>query len=143
MYTVPSSAATYTALLPHFLPPRTSLPHTVVIIVLDWTKPWSFIDELYTWLEWIETWVKSDSSREAQIMREESRERRTWILRIDTSGFSDKYISAGSSATLLRAVCGTHTSNFYIIKHDSPPLRSWDVDTQFGRSTHHRNLHKG
>ena len=77
VYTVPSSAPSYTALLPRFLPPRTSLPHTVVIITLDWTKPWTFVDELQTWLKWIEEWVKSDESREAQIAREESRERRT------------------------------------------------------------------
>ncbi len=75
IYTVPSSAPSYTALAPHFLPPRTSLPHTVVIIVLDWTKPWTFIDELYSWLRWIETWTKGDSSRELEIIKEENRER--------------------------------------------------------------------
>lgn len=82
VYTVPSSAPAYTALLPHFLPPRTSLPHTVVIIVLDWTKPWTFIDQLYTWLNWIEKWVQGDESRELQIVREENRERCELLLRI-------------------------------------------------------------
>ena len=45
------------------------------MIVLDWTKPWTFVEELQTWLGWIEDWVKSDASREAQIVREETRER--------------------------------------------------------------------
>ncbi|KZT05638.1 uncharacterized protein LAESUDRAFT_714862 [Laetiporus sulphureus 93-53] len=75
VYTVPSSAPSYTALLSHFLPPRTSLPHSVVIIVLDWTRPWAFVEELETWLEWIEQWSKGDGSRELEIVREENRER--------------------------------------------------------------------
>lgn len=75
MYTVPSSAPSYTALLPHFVPPRTSLPHTVVIITLDWTKPWTFVDELHAWFAWIEKWAKGDGARELEIAREEHRER--------------------------------------------------------------------
>ena len=77
VYTVPSSAPSYTALLPHFLPPRTSLPHTLVIIVLDWTRPWTFVEELQSWLQWVEKWVKGDGSREVEIVREENRERCT------------------------------------------------------------------
>ena len=76
VYTVPSAAQAYTSLVPHFLPPRASLPHTAVVVVLDWTKPWTFVEELLTWLTWIETWVKGDASRETVIAREENRERR-------------------------------------------------------------------
>lgn len=79
MFTVPSSAPSYAALLPHFLPPRSSLLQTLVIIVLDWTRPWTFIEELQTWLTWIETWSKGDGSRELEIIREESRERRKFL----------------------------------------------------------------
>ncbi|TBU33085.1 dynein light intermediate chain [Dichomitus squalens] len=75
VYTVPSSAPSFTALLPHFVPPRTSLPHTLVVIALDWTRPWSFIEELETWLDWVEKWVKGDGSRELDIAKEENRER--------------------------------------------------------------------
>jgi len=75
VYTVPSSASSYTALLPHYLPPRATLLSTLVVIVLDWTRPWTFVEELETWLEWIETWSKGDGSRELEIVREESRER--------------------------------------------------------------------
>jgi dynein light intermediate chain 1, cytosolic len=46
------------------------------MIVLDWTHPWTFVDELETWLTWVEKWAKGDESRELNIIREESRERR-------------------------------------------------------------------
>lgn len=75
VYTVPSPEASYTSLLPHFLPPRSSLPHTVVMISLDWTHPWTFVEELETWLQWVENWAKGDGSRDLEIAREESRER--------------------------------------------------------------------
>lgn len=75
MYTVPSSAPAYSALLPYFVPPKSSLPHTLVMITLDWTRPWSFIQELETWLQWVEKWVKGDGSRELDIAKEENRER--------------------------------------------------------------------
>ncbi|CCM00180.1 uncharacterized protein FIBRA_02208 [Fibroporia radiculosa] len=67
VYTVPSSASSYTSLLPHFTPPRASLSHTLIIIVLDWTKPWTFVEELEIWLEWVESWAKGDGSRELDI----------------------------------------------------------------------------
>jgi dynein light intermediate chain 1 len=76
VYTVPSSAPEYTSLLPHFVPPRTTLPHTLVMIALDWTRPWTFVEELETWLRWVEKWARGDAARELEIVREESRERR-------------------------------------------------------------------
>jgi dynein light intermediate chain 1 len=75
VYTVPSSASSYTALVSHFLPPLSAIPHTAVVIVLDWTRPWSFLDELYTWLTWIENWVNGDGTRQLEVIREEHRER--------------------------------------------------------------------
>lgn len=45
------------------------------MIVLDWTRPWSFVEELQTWLLWVERWVKGDGSRELEMVREECRER--------------------------------------------------------------------
>ena len=79
VYTVPSPEVSYMSLLPHFLPPRTSLPHTLVMIALDWTHPWTFVEELETWLQWIESWAKGDGSRELEIVREECRERRELV----------------------------------------------------------------
>lgn len=75
VYTVPSSAPSYTALVSHFLHPQSALPHTAIIIVLDWTRPWTFLDELHTWLVWIERWVQGNGARELQVIREEHRER--------------------------------------------------------------------
>lgn len=75
VYTVPSVSTSYTSLLPYFLPPRQSLPHTLVMIALDWTRPWSFMEELQAWLSWVETWAKGDGSHELEMTREEGRER--------------------------------------------------------------------
>lgn len=80
VYSVPSAAREYTSLLPHFVPPRTSLPHTLVMIVLDWTRPWTFVEELETWLKWVETWARGDAARELEIVREEGRERRKLLF---------------------------------------------------------------
>ena len=51
-----------------------------MIITLDWTRPWTFIEELQTWLVWVEQWAKGDGSRELEIVREEQRERCTYAL---------------------------------------------------------------
>ncbi|RXW25406.1 hypothetical protein EST38_g437 [Candolleomyces aberdarensis] len=113
VYTVPSSAPSYTALLPHFLPPRTSLPHTVVIIVLDWTQPWTFVEELQTWLQWVEKWAKGDGSREVEIVREENRERLQSHLQHYTEVSADPLpaSTAALSSTLLPLGQGTLTNN--------------------------------
>lgn len=105
VYTVPSEARAYTALLPHFLPPRMALPHTLVMIVLDWTRPWTFMEELQTWLRWVEQWAKGDGAREVEIVGEENRERRMSSCpcvehKPPTFGYS-----TGTSPTLHGAVC--------------------------------------
>lgn len=46
------------------------------MIVLDWTRPWSFVEELSMWLQWAERWSKGDGSRELEVIREECREKR-------------------------------------------------------------------
>ncbi|TCD69233.1 hypothetical protein EIP91_008336 [Steccherinum ochraceum] len=113
VYTVPSAASSYTALLPHFLPPRNSIPHTVVMIVLDWTKPWLFLEELHMWLSWVEQWVQGDSARELVIAREENRERLQAHLQHYTEPSSDPDPAAAStlSNTLLPLGPGTFTHN--------------------------------
>jgi dynein light intermediate chain 1, cytosolic len=50
------------------------------MIALDWTHPWTFVEELETWLQWIESWAKGDGSRELEIVREECRERRELVF---------------------------------------------------------------
>ncbi|TFK43813.1 dynein light intermediate chain-domain-containing protein [Crucibulum laeve] len=113
VYTVPSASPSYTALLPHFLPPRSSLPHTLVMIVLDWTRPWMFVEELQTWLQWVEKWTKGDGSRELEIIREESRERLQSHLQHYTEPSTDPLPAANStmSSTLLPLGPGTFTHN--------------------------------
>ncbi|KAF9462076.1 dynein light intermediate chain-domain-containing protein [Collybia nuda] len=112
VYTVPSTSTSYTALLPHFLPPHLSLPHTLVVIVLDWTRPWTFVEELQTWLEWVETWAKGDSSRELEIVREENRERLQSHIQQYTEPSTDPLPANSTlSGTLLPLGPGTFTHN--------------------------------
>ncbi|KAI0920968.1 hypothetical protein AcW1_004900 [Taiwanofungus camphoratus] len=112
VYTVPSSAPSYTALIPHFLPPRTSLPHTAVIIVLDWTRPWTFVEELEKWLEWIEKWTDGNGAREVEIVREENRERLQAHLQHYTEPTADPLPATSTlSGTVLPLGPGAFTHN--------------------------------
>lgn len=113
VYTVPSSAPSYTALVPHFLQPQSALPHTAVVIVLDWTRPWTFLEELHAWLAWIEHWVQGDGARELEVTREEHRERWQAHLQHYTEPSAEP-LPATSSAlqgTILPLGPGTFTHN--------------------------------
>ncbi|KAG6841846.1 hypothetical protein C0991_006253 [Blastosporella zonata] len=89
-----------------------SLPHTLVIITLDWTRPWSFVEELQTWLEWVEAWAKGDGSRELEITREEGRERLQSHLQHYAEPSTDTLPANSSlSATVLPLGQGTFTHN--------------------------------
>ncbi|KAF8076732.1 dynein light intermediate chain-domain-containing protein [Lyophyllum atratum] len=112
VYTVPSASPSYISLLPHFLPPRQSLPHTLVMIALDWTRPWSFVEELQTWLQWVETWAKGDGARELEITREEGRERWQSHLQHYTEPSTDPLpANSTMSGTLLPLGPGTFSHN--------------------------------
>ncbi|KAJ7724865.1 dynein light intermediate chain-domain-containing protein [Mycena metata] len=115
VYTVPSAAPAYTALLPHFVPPRTALPHTLVMITLDWTRPWTFVEELETWLRWVEQWAHGgpNAPRELEIVREESRERLQAHLQhyAEPSSEPTPAASSVSGSTLLPLGPGTLTHN--------------------------------
>ncbi|KAG1782850.1 dynein light intermediate chain-domain-containing protein [Suillus placidus] len=113
VYTVPSDAVAYTSLMPHFLPPRVSLPHTLVMIVLDWTRPWTFVDNLQTWLKWVEIWAKGDGSRDLDIVREENHERLQHHLQHYTEPSVDAVPATSniSSNTVLPLGPGTLTHN--------------------------------
>lgn len=75
--TVPSASPAHLSLIPHFLPAKAALSHALVMILLDWTKPWAFIEQLQLWLAWVDKWAKGDDSRDMDILRDESRERCT------------------------------------------------------------------
>ncbi|EJD53972.1 DLIC-domain-containing protein [Auricularia subglabra TFB-10046 SS5] len=112
--TVPSSAPAYLSLVPHFLPPKTALPHTLVMVLLDWTKPWSFLEQLEKWLSHVEKWAKGDGSRELDVVREESRERLQSHLQHYTEPSTEPAPLASSSiagSTLLPLGQGTLTHN--------------------------------
>ncbi|CAE6479493.1 unnamed protein product [Rhizoctonia solani] len=118
VYTVPSSAPAHLSLLPHFLPPKASITNTLVMIVLDWTKPWSFVDQLETWMEWVNTWVKGDGARDLEVAREEGRERLQAHLQHYTEPANPGDAAAAPVATssltstlLLPLGPGTMTSN--------------------------------
>ena len=56
------------------------------MIALDWTRPWTFVEQLQTWIAWIEKWVKGDGARELEVIREEGRERRMSSLSLKPHG---------------------------------------------------------
>ncbi|KAI6024519.1 dynein light intermediate chain-domain-containing protein [Pisolithus marmoratus] len=103
----------YIRVLPHFLPPRNVLPHTAVMIVLDWTRPWTFMEELEMWLKWVEQWAKGDGSREVEIVREENRERLQVHLQHYTEPSTDTLPATSNltSSTVLPLGPGTFTHN--------------------------------
>lgn len=149
VYTVPSSDPSHRSLVPNFLPPKTSLHRTLVVIVLDWTKPWSFLDQLKTWLSWVEEWSKQDPSREVQVLREEGRERcklHSCVLRVDA------YISLNSWSTIaLATLCRASRARsiriyhhcHFINKCSSSSARLWHPNPQFCGASYHRRLHEG
>lgn len=75
VYTVQSSNPAHLGLVPRVLPAKTSLHNTLVMVLLDWTKPWTFVEQLETWLMWLDKWTKGDGSREMEVTRDEGRER--------------------------------------------------------------------
>ncbi|PVF96464.1 hypothetical protein CPB86DRAFT_762055 [Serendipita vermifera] len=80
VYTVQSSNLIHTKLVSNVLPPKSAIPNTLIMIVLDWTKPWTFIDQLEIWMKWIDEWAKGDGSRETEVLREEGKERLQYHL---------------------------------------------------------------
>ena len=72
------------------------------MIALDWTRPWTFLEELHTWLAWVERWVQGDGARELEVIREEHRERcmPILILILITSVLTIALLRAGAPSTL-------------------------------------------
>ncbi|AAW40980.2 hypothetical protein CNBA4890 [Cryptococcus deneoformans B-3501A] len=58
----PSSHPSLLKLVPSALPPK-SLADTAVMIVLDWTKPSSMLQELLNWLSWVEAWALGSAEK--------------------------------------------------------------------------------
>ncbi|KAH8918355.1 dynein light intermediate chain [Atractiella rhizophila] len=76
-YSLPSPNPPYTSLLPLALPPTSvSLLDSLILIVLDWERPWSFIDTFRRWMVAVEVVLSRIQGWE----QDEGRERleRTW-----------------------------------------------------------------
>ncbi|WVW81249.1 hypothetical protein I302_103240 [Kwoniella bestiolae CBS 10118] len=58
----PSSHPSLLKLVSRALPPK-SLADTAAVIILDWTKPSSIVQELLTWLSWIDQWASNNAER--------------------------------------------------------------------------------
>lgn len=56
IYTIPNSNKIYTDLIKLIINPET-ISDLLVVIQLDWDRPWSFIDDLSRWISWIEVHV--------------------------------------------------------------------------------------
>ncbi|KAH7103069.1 DLIC-domain-containing protein [Auriculariales sp. MPI-PUGE-AT-0066] len=111
--TVPSASPAHLALVPHFIPTKSALPHALIMILLDWTKPWAFIEQLQQWLDWVDKWAKGDGSRDMEIIREESRERLQAHLQhyTEPSAEPTAALPLTAAATMLPLGPGTLTHN--------------------------------
>lgn len=85
VYTVQSSNPAHLGLVPQVLPVKASLHNTLVMILLDWTKPWTFVEQLENWLIWVDKWTKGDGSREMEVTRDEGRERCEYVVHSEYS----------------------------------------------------------
>ncbi|KIM25507.1 hypothetical protein M408DRAFT_331076 [Serendipita vermifera MAFF 305830] len=113
IYTVQSSNPVHTGLVPHVLPPKTSLANTLVMIVLDWTKPWSFVEQLELWLHWVDVWAKGDGNREVDVLRDEGKEKLQYHLQHYTEPTDAPLpmTTAAMASSALPLPKGTFTSN--------------------------------
>lgn len=113
IYTVQSSNPVHTSLIPQSLPPKSALGNTLAMIVLDWTKPWTFVEQLEFWLRWIERWAQGDGSRELEVVREEGKEKLLYHLQHYTEPTDEPLpmTTATLASSALPLPAGTFTNN--------------------------------
>ncbi|GAB7356956.1 hypothetical protein MBLNU459_g7798t1 [Dothideomycetes sp. NU459] len=58
LYTLASPSSAYAPLLARLLTPAT-IPHTAVVVLLDWAKPWTFVRTLRSWMRLLHTVTSS------------------------------------------------------------------------------------
>ncbi|KAJ9118554.1 hypothetical protein QFC22_003774 [Naganishia vaughanmartiniae] len=66
VFTAPSTDPLILNTLPQAIPEGV-LPATGVMIVLDWSKPHTMLEELLKWLTWVEKWSSQSASKEDEI----------------------------------------------------------------------------
>ena len=81
IYQLPSPSPPYPALLPLSLSKKTLLD-SLVVIVLDWERPWSFVKELKEWIAMLEEVLKKEVGTDTFELTE-ARERRTYCDELD------------------------------------------------------------
>ncbi|GAA5882815.1 hypothetical protein JCM16303_002472 [Sporobolomyces ruberrimus] len=69
IYQLPSPSPPYPALLPLALSKKTLLD-SLVVIVLDWERPWSFLRELRDWIAMLETILEKEVGKDAYELAE-------------------------------------------------------------------------
>ncbi|CAG8588116.1 20574_t:CDS:2, partial [Racocetra persica] len=57
IYQLAGSQEAYQSLL-HFALNSTTLPDSLVVIVLDWARPWTFVETLQRWIKFIEVGIE-------------------------------------------------------------------------------------
>ncbi|TIB74722.1 hypothetical protein E3Q23_00104 [Wallemia mellicola] len=74
IYTIPNSNKTYTDLINLVITPQ-SISDLLVVIQLDWEKPWNFIDDLSRWISWIDQHIaqlkKNNNSHHFELQLQE------------------------------------------------------------------------
>lgn len=78
IYQLPSPSPPYPALLPLSLSKKTLLD-SLVVIVLDWERPWSFVRELKEWIAMLEHVLKNEVGTDTFELTE-ARERRECLF---------------------------------------------------------------
>ena len=73
-YHIVPSSVLHILPVPHFIQPQSVLPYTAVVVVLDWTRPWTLLEELHAWFTWIEWWVQGDGALELEVIHEDNRQ---------------------------------------------------------------------
>ncbi|GAA6022167.1 hypothetical protein JCM11491_005113 [Sporobolomyces phaffii] len=80
IYQLPSPAPPFPALLPLALSKKTLLD-SLVVIVLDWERPWSFLDELRNWIAMLRSILRAEAGGDDVYEVAEAKERSRTQLR--------------------------------------------------------------
>ncbi|KAG8625010.1 hypothetical protein KVT40_006761 [Elsinoe batatas] len=79
IHTLPSPSTAYAPLLTRLLTPS-AIPNTSVILLLDWSRPWSFIPELLAWIRLLKTAVAPLTVESQHLLEDNNTE---WLKRRD------------------------------------------------------------
>ncbi|KAN0140390.1 hypothetical protein V8E53_001599 [Lactarius tabidus] len=110
--------------------PRTSFSAAAIcsstyhcVVVLDWTRPWTFLEELHAWLE---RRVQGNGACELEVFREEHRERWQTHIRHYTEPSTELLLATSSTLqlTMLSLGPGPFCAQHHQRTHHRPPHQS-------------------